>query len=82
MKLEFLGHYDEPNLNLKIPFDLLENMQEMIFLMKYYPAEGKWESVTILDKNLNEQGPTEFVEEPVQRTQKAPAAANINRSNS
>ena len=54
---------------MKIPFDLLENMNEMVFLMKYNPYEVNWESVMILDKDFQEQGPTEFVQEAVQRVQ-------------
>ena len=50
---------------MKIPFDLLANMEEMTFLMKYNPYEVNWESVVILDKDNQEQGPTEYVQERV-----------------
>ena len=51
--------------------------------MKYNPYEVNWESVVILDKDNQEQGPTEYVQERVQRQQAAAVAtASRNRSSS
>ena len=62
MNLTFQGHYKEPNLVLNVPIDLLENMQVMTFVMKFYVKEGKWESVMIHDAKGEEQGPAEYKE--------------------
>ena len=63
VKLEFQGHYEEPCVNLKISFDLLEDMEEMIYAMTYSPTTGKWESVMIHDANDECMGPSEYTEE-------------------
>ena len=62
VKLECEGHYKEPDLTLTIPIDLLTNMQTMTFVMKYYVAQGTWESVMIHDAKGEEQGPADFKE--------------------
>ena len=83
VKLEFQGHYEEPNLNLKVPFDMLDNMEEVIYVMRYYVKEGKWETVMIHDKDNTEMGPSEFTTDAVQtKTQSNIGAAKQTRSNS
>lgn len=78
VKLEFQGHYEEPCVNLKIPFDLLENMEEMIYVLNYLPTTGKWESVMIHDANDQCMGPSEFTEEAAPaREQAGQAARNV-----
>ena len=63
VKLEFQGHYEEPCMNLKIPFALLEDMVEMVYVMMYSPKTGKWESVMIHDAKDECMGPSEYTEE-------------------
>lgn len=54
--LGFQGYYDEPDLLIKVDF---KTMNEVMFVLEYYPMENKWKNVDIFDfsefdKDLNE----------------------------